>query len=66
MTVRIDDRGRARVEPKIVRGPVVAVSLVAFIAIFAVVAWGIHTRNRWAREQARQAAEAAEHAPSSL
>jgi hypothetical protein len=62
VTIRIDEKGRGHVEPRIHRGSTVAIGLVVLIAITALVAWTIHVQNIRARDQARRAAEAAEAA----
>jgi len=62
VSVRVDDQGRGHVEMRRVRGPVAAVGLLVFIAVFTVVAGFIHRSNIEARQQTRRAAEAAEAA----
>lgn len=60
MSIEIDDRGRARVRSRVVRGPIAAIGLVLIIAVLAVVAWQIHLGNLRGRDLARRAAEEAE------
>lgn len=60
MSIEVDDRGRARVRPRLVRGPVAAIGLVVIIAVFAAIAWQIHLSNLRGRDLARRAAEEAE------